>query len=262
MSAEAICHSCANNIADRQTITCMGFCQSIFHVECARTTLAFRDMIVKSPQVFWMCSACTRMMANATFRQTINSTNYVLCQAQEEQNKVLLELRTEIQQNTANINKLLETAQGGNSRKRPRELDFQNSMQAFVPTPANISESHGTKETEPDIPVPLAAPTAPRFWLYLSGFDPKASVEQIEQLTRHNLNINAEETIDVAKLVPKNTDLNELSFVSFKVGIGLQLKEVALANTSWQRGIIFREFDFGSQKQRGTFLPEAIRTAK
>lgn len=193
------------------------------------------------------------MMKNATFRQAISSTNSAIEVNNDEQNKALTELRNEIEQNTIKINSILErlpTASARqeiqrkagplvNSRKRPR-----------VDDESRTETSAGTKETDPAVIIPLAVRQEKEdlFWLYLSGFDPKATEDDIRELVKRNLNTN--ETVEVRKLVPKGKNLEELTFVSFKVGVVLDLKDSALSPASWQQGISFREFEF---QTRGTF---------
>lgn len=197
------------------------------------------------------------MMSNAHFRRAIASTNDVLEVANEKQTKVLDELRKEIALNTTKINTILQRTPlqtprnprsqlPTTSRKRPRLLIDEPSN--------NDNVSVGTRDIGPNESIPLAASQREeKFWLYLSGFDPHATTQQIENLVKGNLNIT-DGVVDVAKLVPKGRTLDELTFVSFKVGLDPQLKEIALSGSSWQKGIIFRQFDFGhSTTTRTTF---------
>lgn len=175
----------------------------------------------------------------------------------DKQTKVLDELRKEIALNTTKINTILQRTPlqtpriprpqlPVSSRKRPRLLIDEASN--------NENVSVGTRDIGPNESIPLAASQREdKFWLYLSGFDPHATAQQIESLVKGNLNIT-DGVVDVAKLVPKGRTLDELTFVSFKVGLDPQLKEVALTGSSWQKGIVFRQFDFShSTTARTTF---------
>lgn len=231
---------------------CNGFCKSSFHLKCAHQSIEIRNTIAACAQIFWMCKACTKMMSNANFRQAISSTNNVMESMAQEQTKALDELRKEIALNTTKINTILERAPlqttpqiSVPSRKRPRIF--------LDEPPRHDNVSAGTKEIAPDESIPLAAAQMEeKFWLYLSGFDPQATVQQIEKLVKSNLKTDG--TVDVVKLVPKGRTLDELTFVSFKVGLELQLKDTALSGSSWQKGITFRQFDFShSTSTRKTF---------
>lgn len=248
--AISVCCSCAGELVKAEEIVCNGFCRSSFHLKCVHQSVATRDAVINCSQLFWMCCACTKMMANANFRHAISSTNNAVEAISAEHSKALIELRQEMEQNTAKINSILSqipsalqnrtgrrgSTSSNTNRKRPRidEEDTQSESNVTV----------GTKEIDPQVTIPLAESKTDDnlFWLYLSGFDPKASEDEIRGLVQQNLNTT--DTIDVRKLVPKGKKLEELTFVSFKVGVGVQLKDLALLTSTWQKGITFREFDF------------------
>lgn len=205
------------------------------------------------------------MMAVANFRQIMSSTNTVMQLVNEEHNKVMHELKRGIEQNTEKINSILQhnatpdaqtqlpkkqfDASWITKRNRRRlQVEEDNSSSTVAPA-ANKGE--GTKEMDADVVVPMAVSLREKkFVLYLSGFAPEATVDEIINLVKKNL--NTEEAVDVTKLVPKGRNLCELTFVSFKVGISLHLKDLALRSSTWQRGIAFREFDHG-QSTRNDF---------
>ena len=47
----------------------------------------------------------------------------------------------------------------------------------------------------------------------------------------------------MVKLVPKGIDLSTLRFVSFKIGVSYELKEIALTRDTWPENVFFREFE-------------------
>lgn len=252
--AVSVCCSCAGELEKTEEIVCNGFCRSSFHLKCVKQTAATRDIVAKCSQLFWMCNACTKIMANSTFRNALSSANNAMEAIHAEQNNALVELRQEMEQNTEKINMILRqlptalqertgrktstssTSVPSSRRKRPR-ID-EDAIQT------EIRETEGTKEIDSSVMIPLADRTTSesKFWLYLSGFNPNATDDDIRSLVQRNLNTS--DAVDVRKLVPKGKNLDELSFVSFKVGIDSQLKDMALVSSTWQKGIIFREFDF------------------
>lgn len=246
--AASVCCSCTRDLEKEEEIVCKGFCKMPFHLKCVNQSAATRDAVVNCAQLFWMCQACTKMMANATFRQAIQSTNNAMEAINSEHSKALIELRQEMEQNTAKINTILHNMPNvlqervgrkgstSNNRKRPR-------IDEDVIQPES-NQTEGTKDIDPSVMIPLAErkTNESKFWVYLTGFSSNATEDDIRGLVQRNLNTS--ETVDVRKLVPKGKNLEELSFVSFKVGVGLQLKDSALLTSTWQKGIIFREFDF------------------
>ena len=77
-------------------------------------------------------------------------------------------------------------------------------------------------------------------------------MQQIEKLVKNNL--KTDKPVEVVKLVPKGKTLEELTFVSFKADVDMALKDLALSKSSWQKGIIFRSFDFHHTSNSRTFF--------
>ena len=100
--------------------------------------------------------------------------------------------------------------------------------------------------------ITAAAPPA-RWWLYLSGFLPTISDTDVNKVVHRCLNLDDHDTIDVARLIPKGTDVSKLTFISFKIGLDPQLKQLALLASSWPTGLLFREFiDMSKNRYGGT----------
>lgn len=81
-------------------------------------------------------------------------------------------------------------------------------------------------------------------------------MEEISNHVQRNLEIN--EPIDVVKLVRRGVDINQLSFISFKIGMGMKWKEKAMRPENWQKGIYFREF-VGAERRTNMFRDERQR---
>ena len=101
----------------------------------------------------------------------------------------------------------------------------------------------GTKEMSfEDLSVLSILPTAPTpiFWLYLSGFQPKITDNDVEKIVSRCL--ETDDPVNVIRLVPKGKDVSNMTFVSFKIGLPPTLKSLALNSESWHDGLMFREF--------------------
>lgn len=86
------------------------------------------------------------------------------------------------------------------------------------------------------------APTAPppKFWMYLSGFNPRISDDDVEKVVKRC--VGSEGEIEVSRLVPKDADTSSYTFVSFRVGLDPTLKCKALDLSTWPRSVRVREF--------------------
>ena len=240
---QPICNSCAADISEEnQMVVCQGFCKSIFHLKCAQLKAELWAEVKSNATIFWMCPGCRKLMSSVRFREALGSTNDYLQATWGQQNQILEELKAEIKNNAEKINQILlkhpVTPLNRNSwpkmnerpQKRPR---IQIDSSPVAPnTPGMLC---GNKEVESDS---IVQPSDSKFWLFLSRFSPHATVEEISKLVQQNL--ETDEPIEAVKLVRKNTDLDQLKFVSFKVGIKPALKEKAMQPASWQKGIYFR----------------------
>lgn len=95
------------------------------------------------------------------------------------------------------------------------------------------------------------------FWVYLSRFHPSVKEDVVENLVRDGLKTQA--PIKVISLVKKGADLSAMNFISFKVGVPVELKDSALDPGSWPEGIVFREFE--GQSKNTIWLPPATPVA-
>lgn len=86
--------------------------------------------------------------------------------------------------------------------------------------------------------MPAAIPA--KFWLYLSGFQPLISPDDVQKIGGRCLDLSS--PCDVIRLVPRGKDVSNMSFVSFKIGLDPSLEQRALLSSTWPDGLVFREF--------------------
>lgn len=132
--------------------------------------------------------------------------------------------------------------------KRPREEQYDSS---------SLATDRGTRSIDlSDLSIGsiVPAPTPPKFWLYLSGFQPLISPDDVQKIVTRCLDLSS--PCDVVRLVPKGKDVSKMSFISFKIGLDPALKEKALLPLSWLDGLVFREFvDQSKNSRRPTNRP-------
>lgn len=120
--------------------------------------------------------------------------------------------------------------------KRPRVESEQYDSTA-------LSSDRGTRTIDlSDLSIGSIMPTPkpPKFWLYLSGFQPLISLDDVQKIVTRCMDLAS--PCEVVRLVPKGKDTSNMSFVSFKIGLDLSMREKALLNSTWLDGLIFREF--------------------
>lgn len=118
--------------------------------------------------------------------------------------------------------------------KRPRVEQYDST---------SLSSDRGTRTIDlSDLSIGSIVPTPapPKFWLYLSGFQPRISPDDVQKIVARCLDIST--PCDVTRLVPKGRDVSNMSFVSFKIGLDPSLQQRALLASTWLDGLVFREF--------------------
>ncbi|XP_052871067.1 uncharacterized protein LOC128276649, partial [Anopheles cruzii] len=81
----------------------------------------------------------------------------------------------------------------------------------------------------------VAAPT-PKLWLFLSRLATDVTEEQVSDMVSKSL--DAKDVL-VKRLLPKDRDLSTVSFLSFRVGVPLALRDKALDPSTWPNGVLF-----------------------
>lgn len=76
---------------------------------------------------------------------------------------------------------------------------------------------------------------------YVTPFTVEQTEEDIIEYLRETVTIN-DSTVKCVKLVPRNKNINELSFISFKVSVSEDLASVIGDRFYWPDGVEIREF--------------------
>ncbi|XP_058456629.1 uncharacterized protein LOC131434025 [Malaya genurostris] len=123
--------------------------------------------------------------------------------------------------------------------KRPRGPDLEQE--------ASECKSGSKQIGENVVCVPVCEQQPDKFWLNLSRIRPDVTNDEIAAMVRANLEMNEDPV--VVKLVAKGTDVSNMTFVSFKVGLDPALQAIALDPSTWPQGIYFRQFEEKSSQK-------------
>lgn len=217
----------------------------------------------------WVCTACKNLIAKARFANSLVSVNkanesVIGSMKNEIRDSILADIKTEIRSNfNTLINSvprtpasLYHTPHAPSSRsKRLRENDGDDDD--LVPRrPAKAMCGVGTSAAIADLVVPEAAEQdSAKFWLYLSGILPEVPESKVVELVESQLKTK---NLQVTKLIPRGKDIRTLTFVSYKIGVPLELKSTALASETWPRGIRFREFEDSRSNKQFFWRPATV----
>lgn len=265
MTAITACDRCAKTVKRNENfIECMGFCNNVVHMKCDNLNIEFITTIRERPNLFWMCDECTKLMKVTRFKSVVSSLGCAISTVIENQMTGISELKAEISKNNQQVAEVIV-------ENNNQVAQLANIVNASTPVPAPNRErpskrrredtetsnaiTLGTRNIASDIAVAVK-PAANLFWMYLSRFHPSVKEDVVENLAREGL--QTREPLKVVSLVKKGADLSSMNFISFKVGVPVELKDVALNPNTWPEGILFREFE--GQSKNSVWLPPAMST--
>lgn len=241
---EKTCAKCIQPITGIDSVTCRGYCGSVFHMDCAGVSRALMGYFTSQRKnLYWMCDKCADLFDNSHLRA-------ITRHADEKSPLVSL---------TDAINGLQTEIKKISSKPVPTMLSPKLNRWPMISEPiraikrprTDSSECQtGSKQHNQDVvSVPVSEKPANKFWLYLSRIRPDVTNEAISAMVKSNLGMDTDP--EVVKLVAKGTDTSNMTFVSFKVGLDPAFKDNALDPSTWPEGIMFREFeDYSAQKFR------------
>lgn len=245
---------------------CCGFCDAVFHISqqcCGFNHRANRDLFTQG-KVMFICSECRTELNGRSIKRYLADTSKCPSAADTIASP---DLSNQVQLLAEAVDKLGKKVDGLAS-KQPHPAGVRTN-QLLTPSlrawpkpgakrprmepydPASLAAGRGTRAidfTDLSIGSIVPAPTPAKFWLYLSGFQPLISPDDVQKIVSRCLDTNL--PCDVIRLVPKGKDVSNMSFVSFKIGIEPSLKERALLASTWLDGLVFREFVDQSKNSR------------
>lgn len=247
------CPRCQKVVGDDERIICRGYCGCSFHAFCAHIDRPVQEMLTSHPRnLFWMCDGCADLFSNDHLRRLIN-----LNTIDNEPNEIsvralmddIIKLSDAVSTLSAKVDAKLLTPTTNPAWKkvnRPTAMNTPKRKRVEESTPLPITR--GTKPVSALVKTVQQSKAENLFWIYLSAFHPSTSESDIEALTKECLSMDMDAKPRIIKLIPKDKDIASLSFVSFKVGISMTLKDIALSTDSWPENVSFREFtNFGKK---------------
>ncbi|XP_055543295.1 uncharacterized protein LOC129728854 [Wyeomyia smithii] len=240
------CYECSQPITNLNLIKCH-LCDSVAHMKCFGWARSNLDFVNGQPNLLWFCADCLKSIENL---KTKHSSDTAIDTTSAFANSItccMNEVKKELGQINAFIgsisDKLLTNTtpvmlSANRSSKRPRVISPSDTPKRPRGFSGLLS---GTKAVEnfPSLVETVPQPTT-KFWIYLSRIAPHVSEDEIAALVRDCV---SDIQPVVKKLVRKDADVKSLAFISFKVGIDLQLKDAALDANNWPKGIYFRQFE-------------------
>lgn len=240
------CDHCGESVrAMNDHITCMGFCDTPTHISCAKLNAPFVRNIQERNNLFWMCKQCTTLMGLTRFKAAMTSISSAISFITENHGERISELKQAISDNGKQMENRMEMLSKKVTASTPLSSKSTGGQPAFKRRREETSRDPkpliGGTKTVPSNSVLTVPEPKEQFWLYLSRIHPSVKTEAVMSLVKDCL--QCEEPINVVPLVKKNADLAAMNFISFKIGMDMKYRNVALEPATWPNGIVFREFE-------------------
>ncbi|XP_065082563.1 uncharacterized protein LOC135704952 [Ochlerotatus camptorhynchus] len=220
---------------------------------CAKVDLELLDQLgLYEKNVFWMCDHCAALFSNGHFRnivsRDVNQTS-VAPNAVDSMKEDIEKLNSAVIALAAKVESKIPVSStprwpkndrfdSGRGTPKRRRTSFSTDDKPILCGKKAPIDSVRTVDLNDDL-----------VWVYLSAFHPTTTNDEISFLVSKCLCLETDEKPRVAKLVPRGKDPSTLNYVSFKVGVNQNKRDVALSCDSWPEGIQFREFDDSRSKK-------------
>ncbi|XP_058817344.1 uncharacterized protein LOC131680647 [Topomyia yanbarensis] len=224
---DSICLQCSEPVTTLNQLKCQGFCYRIMHLSCSTLTRPKLDMINDSANIFWLCDSCVDLMKSSARLKHLEKTRKSVESA-----------------TTLPATPISWPVPNRAGAKRARETeDDKYPSKSDVPS-LTCGKKKGDVAKVPTITV---QPATSKCWIYLSRIATAVSEAEVGAMVKECL--STDDPVEVKKLVKKDANLSGLNFISFKIGVDPQLREMALNADTWPDGMYFREFiDFRQER--------------
>lgn len=267
--AKKLCKECQLEVNDIEPIRC-GFCDAFFHISqqcCGFNHRANRDLFAQG-KVMFICTECRSELKGRSIKTFLENSlksqtasPVVMDPNLSSQVQLLAEVVDKLGKK---VDALTSTPVGGGKTNKLLTPSLRAWPKPSIKRPrmehldsTSLTSDRGTRTIDlSDLSVGsiMPAPTIPKFWLYLSGFQPLISPDDVQKIVTLCLELSS--PCDVIRLVPKGKDVSNMSFVLFKIGLDPSLQQRALLASTWLDGLVFREFvDQSKNSRRPSFNP-------
>lgn len=237
------CPSCKKTISADDSVTCF-VCSNSFHgVECCGLTRTTFKVIRDYECVKYCCNNCNSSSLAATITTNFKHLSDTLSSSSSTSSssnydnliKKIDFLSTEV----SNVKKLVNMDNNGTPIRNQSEKRLLNGSKRIKLTPQRQVLSdviHGASEIESSAPIKVIEETE---WFHVSRFDPEQDDEEMKKWLTKILDTPE---VQVAKLIPKNRSKEELSFVSYKIGVLKSKRTTVLNPQIWPRNVTVKPF--------------------
>lgn len=223
-------------------MACDGFCSKFFHTECISLTESDL-MTCFSRNIMWFCDECLPKLWEIKNRENVNPEHSPDSVISHDANTSMEAQIVKLNADIANINETLKDVISRSNIRDGKSVAHCTLYESSTTQPSKLL--CGTKES-PTPSFSKCSTSSPscsasrHFWMYFTRIASFTTENDMRNLVRESLHYDGR--ISVRKLVPPWKDAATMDYVSFKVGIADNFKDMAMDSTTWPKGLRFREF--------------------
>lgn len=191
--------------------------------------------------VLWMCDDCLR-----SFRKQGTESK---CEKKHEEsvnnNSCIERTVGQLQSEVAKMKECFESLQA--SFECNQDHQSANTLPESSTPQRNICSGRNAEIYESDRSLLMGSrvenvsisPPA-KYWIYFTRIAKHVSADAIREMVCRSLQLHNDPV--VIKLLPRWGNLDNMRYISFKVGVDWSYKDKAKAESTWPAGLLFREF--------------------
>lgn len=204
-------------------VACSGVCSGSFHLKCANITTSVFNSLMKTPHLQYYCSACVDLNITSVVKRLDDLTSMLtkFCDTfalfSEMMKSSLTSANTNISTCTNNHVDGHRSNSPGNNVIRGQDLSTDSIKSVQV---------------------------ADKNFLYISRLHPSTTSEQIITHISAKIGVDVSSDLTCNVLIPKNRNIEDLSFISFKIRVNTNVLDKVTDPSIWPVGIIIRDFKY------------------
>lgn len=242
----SVCEQCASCfVSGANCVSCEGLCGRSFHIECVNFTLEELIRYRKKSDLWWICGQCIQEIREIRHQRLSREANENAAEVSNTENTSAVAVGIDHGAEIAELKKqiaLIQETLADSTITRSGVDSNANSSDGCRPIAHSSPISSqkllcGTKKVNCANSI---TDTVDYFWLYFTKIRNSVTESEVMKMIADCLGPNVSTV--VKKLLPAWKDPSTMSYISFKVGVEVRLKPVALLPSTWPSGICFREF--------------------
>lgn len=246
-----VCGRCTLPIGGMERhIRCDGCRKTEYHLSCTKLNVYDLHRCTDNDNLLWMCDHCLYSFRKQFSAPKCDETNKPSDDVRRNEKDDEIDNQEVMESSMRSLQ--LEVAEIKQSLSDLKHSINSSQMYDIMQHSSTPQEAGGSRRTvslnqndmSPLLKGSSIQPTSVKdkrkFWIFFTRVAKHVSVDAMKEMVSNSLHLN--EPPDVVKIMPRWSTYDELRYVSFKVGVDCSIKEMALKESTWPSGLLFREF--------------------